>query len=89
MYVYYCRTYEIAVSGGGEEKGEHVLKDTTSRGLCVRVRVTRLSFCPGKLFASATNFLVGWDTVGGTLAHPGTAIVIFPPGPAGDCPCKD
>ena len=38
MYVYYCRTYEKAVSGGGErEKGGHVLRDTTSRGLCVRV----------------------------------------------------
>jgi len=24
--------------GGGREKGGHVLKDTTSRGLCVRVR---------------------------------------------------
>ena len=39
MYVYYCRTYEKAVSGGGErEKGGHVLRDTTSRGLCVRGR---------------------------------------------------
>ena len=39
IYVYYCRTYEKAVSGGGErEKGGHVLRDTTSRGLCVRVR---------------------------------------------------
>jgi hypothetical protein len=38
MYVYYCRTYEKAVSGGGErEKGGHVLRDTTSRGLFVRV----------------------------------------------------
>jgi hypothetical protein len=38
MYVYYCRTYEKAVSGGEErEKGGHVLRDTTSRGLCVRV----------------------------------------------------
>ena len=38
MYVYYCRTYEKAVSGEGErEKGGHVLRDTTSRGLCVRV----------------------------------------------------
>ena len=38
MYVYYCRTYEKAVSGGGErEKGGHVLRDTTSRGLYVRV----------------------------------------------------
>ena len=37
--VYYCRTYEKAVSGGGErEKGGHVRRDTTSRGLCVRVR---------------------------------------------------
>ena len=36
--VYYCRTYEKAVSGGGErEKGGHVLRDTTSRGLYVRV----------------------------------------------------
>ena len=35
MYVYYCRTYEKAVSGGGEslrEKGGHVLRATTSRG---------------------------------------------------------
>jgi len=41
--VYYCRTYEKAVNGGrGEkEKGGHVLKDTTSRGLCVRVRPPR------------------------------------------------
>jgi len=32
MYVYYCRTYEKAVSGGGErEKGGHVLKDTKAR----------------------------------------------------------
>ena len=38
MYVYHCRTYEKAVSGGGErEKGGNVLRDTTSRGLCVRV----------------------------------------------------
>ena len=38
VVVYYCRTYEKAVSGGGErEKGGHVLRDTTSRGLCVRV----------------------------------------------------
>ena len=29
MYVYYCRTYEKAVSGGGErEKGGHVLETT-------------------------------------------------------------
>ena len=33
-YVYYCRTYEKAVSGGRErEKGGHVLRDTTSRGV--------------------------------------------------------
>ena len=38
IYVYYCRTYEKAVSGGGErEKGGHVLRDTTSRALYVRV----------------------------------------------------
>ena len=38
MYVYYYRTYEKAVSGGGErEKGGHVLRDTTCRGLYVRV----------------------------------------------------
>ena len=38
MYVYYCRTYEKAVNGGGErQKGGHVLRDTTSRGLCVQV----------------------------------------------------
>ena len=37
VVVYYCRTYEKAVSGGGErEKGGHVLRDTTSRGLYVR-----------------------------------------------------
>ena len=36
MYVYYYRTYEKAVSGGGErEKGGHVLRDPTSRGLYV------------------------------------------------------
>ena len=29
IYVYYCRTYEKAVSGEGErEKGGHVLRDT-------------------------------------------------------------
>ena len=40
MYVYYYRTYEKAVSGGGErEEGGHVLRDTTSRGLFVRVTV--------------------------------------------------
>ena len=28
MYVYYCRTYEKAVSGGGErEKGGHLLRE--------------------------------------------------------------
>ena len=38
VVVYYCRTYEKAVSGGRErQKGGHVLRDTTSRGLCVRV----------------------------------------------------
>ena len=38
VVVYYYRTYEKAVSGGGErEKGGHVLRDTTSRGLYVRV----------------------------------------------------
>ena len=38
VVVYYCRTYEKAVSGGGErEKGGHVLRDTTSRGLYVQV----------------------------------------------------
>jgi len=38
LHVYYYRTYEKAVSGGGErEKGGHVLRDTTSRGLYVRV----------------------------------------------------
>ena len=34
MYVYYYRTYEKAVSGGGErEKGGHVLRDTLDFGL--------------------------------------------------------
>ena len=43
MYVYYCRTYEKAVSGGeglqslDKLEGGHVLRDTTSRGLYVRV----------------------------------------------------
>ena len=38
MYVYYYRTYEIAVSEGGREgKRRNVLRDTTSRGLYVRV----------------------------------------------------
>ena len=37
IYVYYCRTFEKAVSEGGErEKGGHVLRDTTSRSLCER-----------------------------------------------------
>ena len=43
MYVYYYWTYEKAVSGGGErEKGGHVLRDPTSRGLYVQVRVWHL-----------------------------------------------
>ena len=39
MYMYICLLlYEKAVSRGGErEKGGHVLRDTTCRGLCVRV----------------------------------------------------
>ena len=38
MFIKYYRTYEKAVSGGGErEKGGHVLRDTISRGLYVRV----------------------------------------------------
>ena len=38
VVVYYCRTYDKAVSWERErEKGGHVLRDTTSRGLCVRV----------------------------------------------------
>jgi len=38
IYVYYCRTYEKAVNGWeGGTKGGHVLRDTTSRGLCGRV----------------------------------------------------
>ena len=45
----HCRTYEKAVSGGRErEKGGHVLRDTTSRGLCGRVgppRTTRACTC--------------------------------------------
>jgi hypothetical protein len=32
---YYCRTYYKAVLVGGEENGGHVLRKTTSRGLCV------------------------------------------------------
>ena len=40
---YYCRTYAKAVSGGGErEKGGHVLRDTTSRGLYVRTSLTEV-----------------------------------------------
>jgi len=39
LIVYYYKIYEKAVSGGGErEKGGPVLRDTTSRGLFVRVR---------------------------------------------------
>ena len=36
MYVYYCRTYEKAVSGGGDserEKGGHVLRQGKSEVL--------------------------------------------------------
>ena len=48
MYVYYCRTYEKAVSGGGErEKGGHVLRDTTSRGLCRRFESGHLTLVSG------------------------------------------
>ena len=39
IYVYYCRTYEKAVSGGGareREKGGHVLRDTTTEPRPVR-----------------------------------------------------
>ena len=31
------RDGKVVSGGGGKEKGGHVLKDTTSRGLCVRV----------------------------------------------------
>ena len=53
MYVYYYRTYEKAVSGGGErelEKGGHVLRDTTSRGLYVRFWPPHTSERRGGLF---------------------------------------
>ena len=43
-YVYYCRTYEKAVSGE-EGKERTCAKDTTSRG--VRVRVRHLTLLSG------------------------------------------
>ena len=50
MYVYYCRTYEKAVSGGGGgggggEEGEHVLKDPTSRGRGSSASTGRVFLC--------------------------------------------
>ena len=41
--VYYCSTYYQAVRGGGGEgeRGGHVLRETTSRGLCERVCPSR------------------------------------------------
>ena len=40
---YYCRTYYKAVRVGGEDSGGHVLRDTTSRGLCGLVCRSRTS----------------------------------------------
>ena len=40
---YYCRTYYKAVRVGGEESGGHVLRETTSRGLCGLVCPSRTS----------------------------------------------
>ena len=82
MYVYYCRTYEKAVSGGGErEKGGHVLRDTvtTVTSLSAACTFEPESESPTSQFGPAP----------GPLAFGGCA---FPPvslGPAGDCPCKD
>ena len=44
MCVYYCSTYYKAVRvGGGENNGVHVLRETTSRGLCGLVCPSRTS----------------------------------------------
>jgi hypothetical protein len=40
---YYCRTYYKAVLGGGDVSGGHVLRETTSRGLCGLVCPPRTS----------------------------------------------
>ena len=84
-YVYYCRTYEKAVSGGGErEKGGHVLRDTTSRGLWTLE--SALSPClvrPGRRLPVRV-WPPHWSLVFGECAFPPVSL-----GPAGDCPCKD
>jgi hypothetical protein len=41
--VYYCSTYYKAVCNGGEDSGGHVLRETTSRGLCGLVCTSRTS----------------------------------------------
>ena len=41
MCVYYCSTYYKVVGVGGGDSGGHVLRETTSRGLCERVCPSR------------------------------------------------
>ena len=47
--VYYCSTYYKAVRVcGGENNGGHVLRETTSRGLCELVCPSRTNECGGE-----------------------------------------
>ena len=71
MYVYYYRTYEKAVSGGGErEKGGHVLRDTTSRGLCVRVWPPHIVSGAGEGDSEVVSKKVGKEVRGAKKKNP-------------------
>jgi hypothetical protein len=69
---YYCRTYYKAVRVGGEESGGHVLRETTSRGLCGLVCPSRTGTReePGTLTQGAPVF--PRSSRAGTREEPGT-----------------
>ena len=69
---YYCRTYYKAVRVGGEESGGHVLRETTSRGLCGLVCPSRTGTReePGTLIQGAPVF--PRSSRAGTRDEPGT-----------------